>query len=130
MESSARRSRTVDTRSAVDSFYAPTRTQSVYEPVYAEDDPFSPPVPAHTNSLSNVHRGSSALQRGQNGALSYEDASADEKRGSYYPRSEPVKGDEEAWDVYADFNNSGPRYSGAVNLAADPTVTGPGTRDG
>ncbi|KAF9516349.1 hypothetical protein BS47DRAFT_1381074 [Hydnum rufescens UP504] len=123
MESSARRPRTVDTRSAVDSFYAPTRTQSVYEPVYAEDDPFSPPVPGHKNTLSNAQRGSSTFPRDQNGAPSHEDAYADEKR-------EPVKGDEEAWDVYADFNNSGPRYSGAVNLATDPTVTGPGTRDG
>jgi hypothetical protein len=58
-----------------------------------------------------------------------EEAYSDEKRGSYYPRSEPVKGDE-AWDVYADFNNAGPRYSGAVNLSADPAIAGPGTREG
>jgi hypothetical protein len=37
---------------------------------------------------------------------------------SFYPgREEPLKGgrdeEEEAWDVYADFNNTGPRYSSA-----------------
>ena len=130
MDPSVRRSRAVDTRPAVDSFYAPTRGQSVYEPVYAEDDPFSPPVPANKSSQSNAQRPSSAFHRGDNNAPIYtEDAYTDEKRGSYYPRSEPVKGDE-AWDVYADFNNAGPRYSGAVNLSVDPGVTGPGTRDG
>lgn len=45
-------------------------------------------------------------------------------RGSYFPpgREEPVKGgkdereEEEAWDVYADFNNAGPRYSNNTTL--------------
>jgi hypothetical protein len=54
-----------------------------------------------------------------NGARS---ASAGYNRGSFFPatREEPLKGgrDEEsgetdAWDVYADFNNDGPRYSSA-----------------
>jgi len=47
-------------------------------------------------------------------------------RNSFFPaaREEPLKGgrDEEtnnagdAWDVYADFNNAGPRYSSAFGM--------------
>jgi len=51
--------------------------------------------------------------------------SAGYNQGSYFNagREEPVKGgkdereDEEAWDVYADFNNAGPRYSTNLGLA-------------
>lgn len=44
--------------------------------------------------------------------------SAGYNSSSFYPgREEPLKGgrdeEEEAWDVYADFNNAGPRYSTA-----------------
>ncbi|KDQ06969.1 hypothetical protein BOTBODRAFT_140559 [Botryobasidium botryosum FD-172 SS1] len=60
-------------------------------------------------------------------------------RDSYYnpqPRMEPVKGGdepEEGWDVYADFNNAGPRYanhytgttSGDGYRALSPTVHSP-----
>ncbi|KAH6912575.1 hypothetical protein BKA70DRAFT_1097245 [Coprinopsis sp. MPI-PUGE-AT-0042] len=55
--------------------------------------------------------------------------SAGYNRGSYFNmgREEPVKGgkdeqdDEEAWDVYADFNNSGPKYSS--NIPIGPTTS-------
>jgi hypothetical protein len=55
--------------------------------------------------------------------------SAGYNRGSYFNmgREEPVKGgkdeqdDEEAWDVYADFNNSGPKYSS--NIPIGPTAS-------
>lgn len=49
-------------------------------------------------------------------------SSAGYNRGSFFPagRQEPLKGDAadskgptDAWDVYADFNNAGPRYSTA-----------------
>jgi len=55
-------------------------------------------------------------------------------KGSFYPagREEPVKGgrDEEkdlggqteAWDVYADFNNAGPRYSNAFGMGQGQAV--------
>lgn len=52
-------------------------------------------------------------------------ASAGYNRNTFFPaaREEPLKGgaDEEAgesdaWDVYADFNNAGPRYSSAFGM--------------
>lgn len=54
-------------------------------------------------------------------------SSAGYNRGTFFPggREEPIKGgrDEDkdpenpdAWDVYADFNNSGPRYSSAFGV--------------
>ncbi|TFK27654.1 hypothetical protein FA15DRAFT_701658 [Coprinopsis marcescibilis] len=55
--------------------------------------------------------------------------SAGYNRNSYFNmgREEPVKGgkdEEEAWDVYADFNNAGPRYNSAP--LASPTVASNG----
>lgn len=46
-------------------------------------------------------------------------ASGGYNSSTFYPgREEPLKGgrdeEEEAWDVYADFNNAGPRYSSAL----------------
>lgn len=61
--------------------------------------------------------------------------SAGYNRGSFYPggREEPLKGghdeerdagDAEAWDVYADFNNAGPRYSNAYGMGQPQTQGG------
>jgi len=53
-------------------------------------------------------------------------SSAGYNRGSFFHvgREEPLKGGrdeekdpkEDAWDVYADFNNAGPRYSSAFGM--------------
>jgi hypothetical protein len=57
--------------------------------------------------------------------LNARSGSAGYNRGSFFHagREEPLKGgvDEEtpeadAWDVYADFNNTGPRYSSAFGM--------------
>jgi hypothetical protein len=55
-------------------------------------------------------------------------ASGGYNSSTFYPgREEPLKGgrdeEEEAWDVYADFNNAGPRYSTAF---ASPSVNSQG----
>jgi hypothetical protein len=59
-------------------------------------------------------------------------SSAGYNRGSFFHvgREEPLKGgrdeetdpQEDAWDVYADFNNAGPRYSSAYGMGPSSTV--------
>ena len=114
----------MDGRSAVESFYgAPGNRQSTsYAPVEhnPEDDPFTPPPRGRRDSAStffgrNDEKGEYEMQSRPSGG-----------RASLYgqPRQEPVKYDEDpedgatAFDIYADFNNAGPRYSGAQNLNA------------
>ncbi len=66
------------------------------------------------SSFFNPEPGRASLDRlgGRGGTAGY-------NQNSFYPgaRAEPLKGgrdeEEEAWDVYADFNNAGPRYSTA-----------------
>lgn len=58
-------------------------------------------------------------------------SSAGYNRGSFFHvgREEPLKGGrdeekdprEDAWDVYADFNNAGPRYSSAFGIGMSQT---------
>lgn len=58
-------------------------------------------------------------------------SSAGYNRGSFFHvgREEPLKGGrdeekdpkEDAWDVYADFNNAGPRYSSAFGMGMSQT---------
>ena len=117
-----------DRKSAVSSFYGGRRSS-----VDALNQDFSVPPPAAPNSRThedassfyNPHdprysRTNGDMLRGQ---------SAGYNRTSFFDvgRIEPVKGgyDEEdrqapapdaAWDVYADFNNAGPRYSTAFGM--------------
>lgn len=94
--------------------------RSVYEPVEADDDPFTPPV-----DTKRSRRDSQSTFFGRN---DYEDDDGQPRqsdgRTSLYgqPRQEPLKSvpwEEDtggAFDIYADFNNAGPRYAGAPNL--------------
>ncbi len=128
MDTANRRSRMVESRNQTDSIYAPR--QSTYEPLNPEDDPFSPPNYSTNDTLYHTqgqpYGGNHDGYPPANTTSTY-----DPPPGN--PRTEPVKmGDEETdasrgWDVYADFNNTGPRYSGAGNLGAALAVT---TREG
>ncbi|KAF8334684.1 uncharacterized protein EI90DRAFT_3049835 [Cantharellus anzutake] len=131
MDPAKRRSRTVETRSQTDSVYAPTRAHSTYEPLSPEDDPFSPPIYSPGDAPSRTPGQSSGGKQDTYPPSMARISSYDPPPGN--PRTEPVKmGDEETgagtgWDVYADFNNSGPRYLGAGNLS---TAIMASTREG
>jgi len=65
------------------------------------------------SSFFNPEQGRASIDR-----LGGRGATAGYNQNSFYPgREEPLKGgrdeEEDAWDVYADFNNTGPRYSTA-----------------
>jgi hypothetical protein len=118
-----------DRRSAVSSFYGGRRSSvDALNRDYASP-PTSDPR-ARRDSSSSFFNPNGALPRGAaeparvNGAgynrMSYLDAG----------REEPVKGgndemerpNEGGWDIYADFNNDGPRYSHAFGLGqSEPT---------
>lgn len=128
MDSANRRSRTLEARSQTDSVYVPGRAQSTYEPIGPEDDPFSPP---NYSTNDPLYRPQVQPYDGNHNTYPASSSSYDPPPGN--PRTEPVKmGDEETgtgggWDVYADFNNTGPRYSGAGSLSAALAAT---TREG
>lgn len=111
-----------------ESIYGRPGGHSVYEPVEAEDDPFSPPHPANARS----RRDSQSTFFGRNDDYSGDAPHQQQQprpsggRTSLYgqPRHEedvktaaPWEEDNGgAFDIYADFNNAGPRYSGAPAL--------------
>ncbi|ETW82178.1 hypothetical protein HETIRDRAFT_61294 [Heterobasidion irregulare TC 32-1] len=116
-----------DRKSAVSSFYGGRPSGDALNRDYSSPPPTAPPDGrARRDSASsffnpnagNTSRPSADVLRGQ---------SAGYNRQSFFDagRQEPIKGgynDEEAhgndagWDVFADFNNTGPRYSTAFGL--------------
>ncbi|KAI0049446.1 hypothetical protein FA95DRAFT_1489196 [Auriscalpium vulgare] len=119
-----------DRKSAVSSFYGGRRPAQPQED-YASPPPTSQPFdPRSRRDSSSSFFNPNAPARASTELLRTQPAPYD--RGSYYDtgRQEPVKGgyDEEerlggnndaGWDVYADFNNAGPRYSTAFGLGND-----------
>jgi hypothetical protein len=107
-----------DRKSTVSSFYGGRKTSFGASQAIA---PQSPPTPGDHDAASsffNPDRGSRAsadmLGGGQPNSAGYNSLSF-----MHTGREEPLRGgrDEEepagAWDVFADFNNAGPRYSEA-----------------
>jgi hypothetical protein len=122
-----------DRKSTVSSFYGDRRTS--YDALNTRHDLASPTSPAHAANASNAaatrtrHDSSSSFFNPNSGlppGAANPRPSAGYNRSSYFDtgREEPVKGSYEAagaeegegWDVYADFNNAGPKYSTAFGL--------------
>ncbi|KAI0770673.1 hypothetical protein C8Q74DRAFT_919081 [Fomes fomentarius] len=104
-----------DRKSTVSSFYGGRRSS-----VDALNTDFNLPPGAarpRVDSSSSFYGANRASR-----ADGYEAPTAGYNQGSYFDagRTEPVKGTDEeaagAWDVYADFNNAGPRYSTAFGM--------------
>ncbi|KAA1472153.1 hypothetical protein DENSPDRAFT_163999 [Dentipellis sp. KUC8613] len=107
-----------DRKSAVSSFYGGRRSSV---------DALNRDFPSPTMPIPDTRRdSSSSFFTGQHrgGANAGLPPGAGYNRQSYFDagREEPVKdGQEEAgWDVFADFNNAGPRYSTAFGIAQNP----------
>ncbi len=115
-----------DRKSTVSSFYGGRRTS-----VDALNNDFPPPGPLggrpRADSASSFYGANRASRADPSDAGT---PSAGYNRASYFDggRTAPVKPgvDEEsqaatdpAWDVYADFNNAGPRYSTAFGMGDD-----------
>lgn len=108
-----------DRKSTVSSFYGARKTAAPNQ-----DYPPQPTNGRGRDDASSFFQPDRSSMDHLNGARS----SAGYNRGSFFPagREEPLKGglDEEAdlgnqpdaWDVYADFNNAGPRYSTAFGI--------------
>ena len=120
-----------DRKSTVSSFYGGRR--SSVDPLnrdYAGLPPTSDPRARHDSSSSFYGpTGTGALPRGAGAPARTNGAGYN--RMSYFDagREEPVKGgndeieqpNEGGWDVFADFNNTGPRYSHAFGLGHNDT---------
>ena len=110
-----------DRKSTVSSFYG-GRKSSV-DPLNAINTEYPPQraVRGHDDASSFF-----SPERGSMDHLNGTRSSAGYNRGSFFHvgREEPLKGGrdeekdprEDAWDVYADFNNAGPRYSSAFGI--------------
>ncbi|KIJ04791.1 hypothetical protein PAXINDRAFT_104016 [Paxillus involutus ATCC 200175] len=119
-----------DRKSAVSSFYGARRSIDVLN-----DVPEPPPVPGsqyprgaarpRAESQSSFYadrqsRASHDLLNGQSAgynASSFFDAGRQEPLKGGRDEEEEAPGPPEAWDVFADFNNMGPRYSSAFGVA-------------
>ncbi|KJA24009.1 hypothetical protein HYPSUDRAFT_39124 [Hypholoma sublateritium FD-334 SS-4] len=117
-----------DRKSTVSSFYG-ARKPSV--DVLNQDYPPQPMVGGRRDDASSFFSPDRSSMDHLNGPRT---GSAGYNRGSFFHtgREEPLKGgrDEEipaeadAWDVYADFNNTGPRYSSAFGMGqSQPAYT-------
>lgn len=107
-----------DRKSTVSSFYGGRRSS-----VDALNTDFNLPPGAarpRVDSTSSFY-GANRVSR----ADPYDAQTAGYNQSSYFDagRTEPVKGGDEeaAWDVYADFNNAGPRYSTAFGMGMGDT---------
>ncbi|KAH9891872.1 hypothetical protein C8Q73DRAFT_701291 [Cubamyces lactineus] len=111
-----------DRKSAVSSFYGGRRS------VDALNNDFPPPAPPGRTRADSASSFYGADRASRVNAFEGATPTAGYNRGSYFDagRTEPVNFksglDEEAqaesaWDVYADFNNAGPRYSTAFGIA-------------
>ena len=107
-----------DRKSGVSSFYGDRRPS--YDALHNPAAPNAPTHRARADSSSSFFNPGAGLPPGAAHSAGY-------NRQSYYDagRQEPVKGygyDDPAepagdeWDVYADFNNAGPRYSTAFGM--------------
>ncbi|KAL7279637.1 hypothetical protein ACG7TL_006043 [Trametes sanguinea] len=113
-----------DRKSAVSSFYGGRRTS-----VDALNNDFPPPGAPGRTRADSTSSFFGADRASRVNAFDAASPSAGYNRNSYFDtgRTEPVNfkpavPDEEApaepaWDVYADFNNAGPRYSTAFGIA-------------
>lgn len=101
-----------DRKSTVSSFYGGRRTSG---DVLSNDFPPTQQTRPRVDSTNSFY-GGNRMSR----ADGYEAPTAGYNANSYFDagRTEPVKGGDEeaAWDVYADFNNAGPRYSTAFGM--------------
>ena len=107
-----------DRKSTVSSFYGGRRSADVLHTDFPPPGQQARPRVDSTNSFYGGNRASRVD--------GYEPPAAGYNQSSYFDagRTEPVKsGDEEAaWDVYADFNNAGPRYSTAFGIVDNGCV--------
>ena len=111
-----------DRKSTVSSFYGARRSGDAL--ALAGDFPIpagaAPPARPRADSSSSFY--GSANRHSRADLYDGAGAGAGYNQSSYFDagRTEPVKGaggdEEAAWDVYADFNNAGPRYSTAVGM--------------
>ncbi|KAI0671169.1 hypothetical protein C8Q78DRAFT_974481 [Trametes maxima] len=112
-----------DRKSAVSSFYGGRRTS--VDALNTDFPPPGPPARPRADSASSFYGANRASRADFHDAAQ---PTAGYNRTSYFDagRTEPVNfkpgQDEEsqgegAWDVYADFNNAGPRYSTAFGIA-------------
>lgn len=106
-----------DRKSTVSSFYGGRRSGDALN-----SDFNLPPGAARprVDSTSSFYGAGTAGNR-YSRADAFDTPTAGYNQGSYFDagRTEPVKGggdEEAAWDVYADFNNAGPRYSTAFGM--------------
>lgn len=107
-----------DRKSTVSSFYGGRKSSD------ALNQDYPAPNPA-TSRLGRDDASSFFNPDLQRMSLTGRGVTAGYNPSSFYPgREEPIKGgrdeEEEAWDVYADFNNTGPRYSSAF-MQSPPT---------
>ncbi|KAF7767952.1 hypothetical protein Agabi119p4_7195 [Agaricus bisporus var. burnettii] len=107
-----------DRKSTVSSFYGGRKSSD------ALNQDYPAPNPA-TSRLGRDDASSFFNPDPQRMSLTGRGVTAGYNPSSFYPgREEPIKGgrdeEEEAWDVYADFNNTGPRYSSAF-MQSPPT---------
>jgi hypothetical protein len=115
-----------DRKSTVSSFYQGRRPGDAQGGDMPRMSSSSRPLNAPRDDASSFYNPG---ERPSYDHLSNSRPSAGYNQGSYFNagREEPVKGgrdeqdDEEAWDVYADFNNSGPKYSS--NVPMGPTTS-------
>ena len=107
-----------DRKSTVSSFYGGRRSGDVLS---GDFPPSGQPARTRADSTNSFYGANRASR-----ADGYEPPTAGYNQSSYFAagRTEPVKGGDEeaAWDVYADFNNAGPRYSTAFGMADNGCV--------
>ncbi|KAI0754465.1 hypothetical protein C8Q80DRAFT_1266090 [Daedaleopsis nitida] len=101
-----------DRKSTVSSFYGGRRSGDALNSDFNLPPGAARPRVDSTSSFYGANRASRADV--------YDAQTAGYNQGSYFDqgRTEPVKGvdEEAAWDVYADFNNAGPKYAAAFGM--------------
>jgi hypothetical protein len=119
-----------DRKSVVSSFYGGRRSSvDALNRDYAAPQHLTPEPAVTLPPLFSILQATGALPRGAtppthtNGAgynrMSYFDAGREEPvKGGYDEVEQPNEG---GWDVFADFNNTGPRYSHAFGLGNNET---------
>ncbi|TBU22366.1 hypothetical protein BD309DRAFT_1085143 [Dichomitus squalens] len=108
-----------DRKSTVSSFYGGRRSGDALNTDFPIPAGAAPPARPRADSSSSFYGSANRHSR----ADLYDAAGpgAGYNQSSYFDagRTEPIKGgggEETAWDVYADFNNAGPRYSTAFGM--------------
>ena len=120
-----------DRKSTVSSFYGGRKSSidplNALNTEYPTEYPPQPAVRGRDDASSFFSPGRSSMDH-----LTGARSSAGYNRNSFFHvgREEPLKGGrdeekdprEDAWDVYADFNNAGPRYSSVFGMSQSPAV--------